>query len=277
MLLPVRTVGVMGDFRTYDFVVGLRAVTSTDGMTADFYPFDMAFIGRVATRIVNEVKGVNRVVYDDEQAAGDDRVGVLERNRISAIGFSTRGMYMIKPARQRGGRDGESSFGTPGFAHRSPSQALVCDPLRPGADCHRYRRPGRPFFPRDRHCAEAAWRRLHRADQDDDRTGDLLHGRARIASMRDLQKIGRVGLKTLVYFEVVSTFALLIGLIVGEVLQPGKGFNIDPATLDANAVSTYVTQAKDQSIVQHLLGIIPTPSWAPSPGAISCRSCWFRS
>jgi GMP synthase (glutamine-hydrolysing) len=64
VLLPVRTVGVMGDFRTYDFVVGLRAVTSTDGMTADFYPFDMGFIGRVATRIVNEVKGVNRVVYD---------------------------------------------------------------------------------------------------------------------------------------------------------------------------------------------------------------------
>jgi GMP synthase (glutamine-hydrolysing) len=64
VLLPVRTVGVMGDFRTYDYVVGLRAVTSTDGMTADFYPFDMAFIGTVATRIINEVKGVNRVVYD---------------------------------------------------------------------------------------------------------------------------------------------------------------------------------------------------------------------
>ena len=64
VLLPVRTVGVMGDFRTYDFVVGLRAVSSTDGMTADFYPFDMDFLGTVATRIVNEVKGVNRVVYD---------------------------------------------------------------------------------------------------------------------------------------------------------------------------------------------------------------------
>jgi GMP synthase (glutamine-hydrolysing) len=64
VLLPVRTVGVMGDFRTYDFVVGLRAVTSTDGMTADFYPFDMDFLGTVATRIVNQVKGVNRVVYD---------------------------------------------------------------------------------------------------------------------------------------------------------------------------------------------------------------------
>jgi GMP synthase (glutamine-hydrolysing) len=64
VLLPVRTVGVMGDFRTYDYVVGLRAVTSTDGMTADFYPFDAGFIGTVATRIINEVKGVNRVVYD---------------------------------------------------------------------------------------------------------------------------------------------------------------------------------------------------------------------
>jgi len=64
VILPVKTVGVMGDYRTYDFVVGLRAVTSTDGMTADFYAFDMGFLGRVATRIVNEVKGVNRVVYD---------------------------------------------------------------------------------------------------------------------------------------------------------------------------------------------------------------------
>jgi GMP synthase (glutamine-hydrolysing) len=64
VILPVKTVGVMGDGRTYDFVVGLRAVTSTDGMTADFYPFDMKFLGHVATRIINEVKGVNRVVYD---------------------------------------------------------------------------------------------------------------------------------------------------------------------------------------------------------------------
>jgi GMP synthase (glutamine-hydrolysing) len=64
VILPVKTVGVMGDFRTYDYVVGLRAVTSTDGMTADFYPFDMRFLGHVATRIINEVKGVNRVVYD---------------------------------------------------------------------------------------------------------------------------------------------------------------------------------------------------------------------
>jgi GMP synthase (glutamine-hydrolysing) len=64
VLLPVKTVGVMGDHRTYEYVVGLRSVTSTDGMTADFYQFDMNFLAMVATRIINEVKGVNRVVYD---------------------------------------------------------------------------------------------------------------------------------------------------------------------------------------------------------------------
>ncbi|WP_294295292.1 glutamine-hydrolyzing GMP synthase [uncultured Sphingomonas sp.] len=64
VILPVKTVGVMGDGRTYDHVCALRAVTSVDGMTADFYPFDMAFLGRVATRIINEVKGINRVTYD---------------------------------------------------------------------------------------------------------------------------------------------------------------------------------------------------------------------
>jgi GMP synthase (glutamine-hydrolysing) len=64
VLLPVRTVGVMGDGRTYDHVCALRAVTSVDGMTADFFPYDMAFLGRAATRIINEVSGINRVVYD---------------------------------------------------------------------------------------------------------------------------------------------------------------------------------------------------------------------
>jgi GMP synthase (glutamine-hydrolysing) len=64
VLLPVRTVGVMGDGRTYDHVCALRAVTSTDGMTADSYPFEHAFLSRVATRIINEVRGINRVVYD---------------------------------------------------------------------------------------------------------------------------------------------------------------------------------------------------------------------
>jgi GMP synthase (glutamine-hydrolysing) len=64
VLLPVRTVGVMGDGRTYDQACALRAVTSTDGMTAEVYPFDMGFLNRVASRIVNEVRGINRVTYD---------------------------------------------------------------------------------------------------------------------------------------------------------------------------------------------------------------------
>ncbi len=64
VLLPVRTVGVMGDARTYDYVCALRAVTSVDGMTADYYDFSHEFLGRTATRLINEVKGINRVVYD---------------------------------------------------------------------------------------------------------------------------------------------------------------------------------------------------------------------
>ena len=64
VLLPVRKVEVMGDARTYEHVCALRAVVSTDGMTADSYPFDHKFIATVATRIVNEVRGINRVVYD---------------------------------------------------------------------------------------------------------------------------------------------------------------------------------------------------------------------
>src|ERR1700733_8640948 len=82
----------------------------------------------------------------------------------------------------------------------------------------------------------------------------VVHG---IASMGDLKRVGRVGLKALVYFEAVSTVALAIGLIVGEVLQPGHGFNIDPATIDPKSVATYVTKAKEDGIVAHLLGIIP--------------------
>jgi len=64
VLLPVQTVGVMGDGRTYEYVCALRAVTSVDGMTADFYHYDMNFLGNAATRIINEVRGINRVVYD---------------------------------------------------------------------------------------------------------------------------------------------------------------------------------------------------------------------
>src|ERR1700749_464642 len=83
----------------------------------------------------------------------------------------------------------------------------------------------------------------------------VVHG---IASMRDMAKIGRVGLKTLVYFEVVSTLALGVGLLVGELVHPGSGFNIDPSTLDPKVVASYATRAKEESIAAHLLAIIPS-------------------
>jgi aerobic C4-dicarboxylate transport protein len=82
----------------------------------------------------------------------------------------------------------------------------------------------------------------------------VVHG---ISSMGDLKRVGRVGLKTLVYFEVVSTIALAVGLLVGELLKPGAGFNIDVSTIDPKSVATYVTKAKEEGIVAHLMGIIP--------------------
>src|SRR5947209_10684520 len=79
-----------------------------------------------------------------------------------------------------------------------------------------------------------------------------------IAGMEDMKKVGRVGGKALLYFEAVSTLALITGLIVGNVMQPGRGFNIDPATLDAKAVAAYAGQAKAQSITDFVVHIIPT-------------------
>jgi aerobic C4-dicarboxylate transport protein len=79
-----------------------------------------------------------------------------------------------------------------------------------------------------------------------------------IAGMRDLKKVGRVGGKALIYFELVSTVALLIGLTVGNVVQPGSGFNVNPASLDARAVADYAGQAKSQSVSEFLMHIIPT-------------------
>jgi aerobic C4-dicarboxylate transport protein len=78
-----------------------------------------------------------------------------------------------------------------------------------------------------------------------------------IAGMQDMKKVGRVGGKALLYFELASTLALVIGLVVGNVVRPGSGFNIDPATLDAKAVSDYAGQAKAQSVTDFLLNIIP--------------------
>ena len=82
----------------------------------------------------------------------------------------------------------------------------------------------------------------------------VVHG---IASMGDLKKIGRVGLKTLFYFEAVSSLALGVGLLMGEVLQPGAGFNIDPASLDPKTVASYVSRAAQEGVTTHLMNIIP--------------------
>src|SRR5579863_3052289 len=78
-----------------------------------------------------------------------------------------------------------------------------------------------------------------------------------IAGMQDLKKVGRVGGKALLYFEIVSTIALAIGLIVGNVVRPGSGFNVNPASLDAKAVADYTGQAKAQGVTEFLMHIIP--------------------
>ena len=83
----------------------------------------------------------------------------------------------------------------------------------------------------------------------------VVHG---IATVGDLRRVGRVGLKAILYFEVVSTLALILGLIVAKVVQPGAGFNIDPAKLDAGSVSGYVSAAGKDTVTAHLLGIIPS-------------------
>jgi aerobic C4-dicarboxylate transport protein len=79
-----------------------------------------------------------------------------------------------------------------------------------------------------------------------------------IAGMENLKKVGRIGGKALLYFEIVSTLALLIGMFVGNVVHPGTGFNVNPATLDAKSVADYAGAAKQQSVVEFLMNIIPT-------------------
>jgi aerobic C4-dicarboxylate transport protein len=98
----------------------------------------------------------------------------------------------------------------------------------------------------------------------------VVHG---ISSMGDLKRVGRVGLKALIYFETVSTVALAIGLIVGEVLQPGHGFNIDPASIDPKSVASYVTRAKEGGSSHICLPSSPTTISVRSRVAICCRSC----
>ncbi len=83
----------------------------------------------------------------------------------------------------------------------------------------------------------------------------VVHG---IASMSDMKRVGRVGLKALIYFEIVSTAALLIGIAVAEIVKPGAGFNINPATLDPKAVASYVSRAQADSVMAHLMALIPS-------------------
>lgn len=97
-----------------------------------------------------------------------------------------------------------------------------------------------------------------------------------IAGMESMKAVGRTGAVALLYFEIVSTIALIIGLVVVNVLQPGAGMNVDPATLDAKAVAVYAQQAEQQGVVAFLLDVILAASSAPSPAAISCRCCCSR-
>src|SRR5882724_11757335 len=82
----------------------------------------------------------------------------------------------------------------------------------------------------------------------------VVHG---IASMQDMKKVGRVGLKALVYFEGLTTLALIVGLIVVNVLQPGVGLNIDPSTIDTRSIQGFVAKSKEQSTIQFLMDVIP--------------------
>ena len=96
----------------------------------------------------------------------------------------------------------------------------------------------------------------------------VVHG---IASMSDLAKVSRVGLKALLYFEVVSTVALGIGLLVGEIVKPGQGFNIDPGALDPHAVAGYRHARQGGGRRRPCWRLFRTPSSTPSPRVISCR------
>jgi aerobic C4-dicarboxylate transport protein len=95
-----------------------------------------------------------------------------------------------------------------------------------------------------------------------------------IAGMQDLKKVGRVGGKALIYFEVVSTLALFIGLVVGNIVHPGTDFHVNPATLDAKAVEGYAGQAKAQTVTEFAMHIIPTTIVNACKRPTFCRFCW---
>src|SRR6266436_5576974 len=135
-----------------------------------------------------------------------------------------------------------------------PQEKDLPAPLCPGAVRDRDRCPARALLSLARRADEAARRHVHPGDQDGDRTDHLLHG---IASMEDMKKVGRVGLKAIVYFEVVTTLALVVGLVVANLWQPGAGMNVDPATIDAKAIQQYAAKAHEQSAIDYVTHIIP--------------------
>ena len=94
-----------------------------------------------------------------------------------------------------------------------------------------------------------------------------------IAGMESMKAVGRTGAVALLYFEIVSTIALIIGLIIVNVVQPGAGMNVDPATLDAKAVAVYADQAKDQGIVAFIWMSSRRASLAHLPAVTFCRCC----
>jgi aerobic C4-dicarboxylate transport protein len=98
-----------------------------------------------------------------------------------------------------------------------------------------------------------------------------------IAGVGDVKAVGKAGILTLLYFEIVSTVALVIGLIVVNVVKPGAGMNVDPATLDAGAVAQYVTAGRGQSVTDFLLGIIPTSAADAFAKSDILRCCSSRS
>ena len=102
------------------------------------------------------------------------------------------------------------------------------------------------FYPSARRSDEAAGRRLHQDDQDAHRSDHLLHGRAWHREHEGHEEGRRVGLKALIYFEVVTTLALVIGLIVVNLWQPGVGMNVDLSTVDTKSIATYTAKAKDR-------------------------------
>ena len=124
---------------------------------------------------------------------------------------------------------------------------------------------------RDRCSDEALRRRLHPPHQNDHRARDLLHGRDRHCGHGGHEEGRKTGGLALLYFEVVSTIALIIGLIIVNTVQPGVGMHVDPNTLDQAAVSAYTGPGKMQTTTEFLMNVIPNTVVGALPTATSCR------